>query len=350
MSNVTIKVSAYTGAYSKLNADHAMNINKYDIARGIISIGKTHWSQQFRDPIRTINDFVHQWTGLNTYVQLRPKLCLDPSFLLLDGSDKNNKSYNIGMGVTRIVAERILNIPYLNHVDALVSEGIIKLTAGSKERGDLAGMDKYGKWHVLEAKGRSTSPTKAMRTKAKAQAERITTINGISPETKGYCLSYLSIKGSKIELVDPDDLPDAPTGLEVDPDRFIKSYYDHIFKPFYGLPPDASTVVNRTNYNLYDLPDTDLFIGIPKLYMNDLERESVAFTKIPFRSQSLDRLLSSFKRNDRELVSIGLDGVLLMHKSVQPMGRAHYVIFSANDPEKSKAKKDASSNRYEEMY
>jgi hypothetical protein len=216
-----------------LNGQKQTRISKIDIARGLLSIGKTHWTQYLRDPRRNIVDFLHYWTGLDRFINENPDLTISADYASLDLSDKILKSYQIGMGVSKIVAERVLKIPYLQHVDSLVKQGTVTLTAGTNERGDMVGLDKTGSWHVMEAKGRTNEPSKADKKKAKEQAEKITRISGVSPATKSYCITHITEYLSEILLNDPDDTPIKKVELEIKPEVFIKAYYDKILGGFY---------------------------------------------------------------------------------------------------------------------
>src|SRR5664279_925505 len=191
MTNTTIIASNYTNAYASLNGSTQTKISKFDIARGMLSIGKTHWTQYFKSSKRTLNDFLHYWTGLVPFLNERPDLIINSNYAGLDLSDKILKSYHIGMGVSKIVAERILRIPYLQHVDSLIQQGTITLTTGTNERGDMVGLDRQRDWHVMEAKGRTNAPSKADRIKAKAQAQKISLISGIAPKSKSYCITHI---------------------------------------------------------------------------------------------------------------------------------------------------------------
>lgn len=315
MSNSKIIVSAYKDEFLHLNGSLDMRISHTDIARGIVSIGKSHWLQHLKNPRRTFFDFAHYWTGLRNCIAVNPTLRLDPSFERLDGSEKGVKSYQFGMGIAKIVTERILKVPYLLHVDALIKNGAATLTIGTNERGDLIGMDMAGNWHVIEAKGRTYPANAALREKAKRQAERIVDINGIPPKTKSYCISYLSKTSNLIELVDPDDLPTVSTTMNINDDLFVKIYYDRLFSSLYTAAPDAALSFQEygLQFNLFEIPDTDLYIGLPNNYLKELANGSVGF-----RNELLERneLFERFSKLNLDSLSIGTDGVLIAEKNL----------------------------------
>jgi len=311
MPNSTIIIDGYIGNYADLNGQHPFRISKTDIARGLITIGKTHWLQYAKRPDRTILDFVHHWTGLSSYLRDFPNLRITQRYKDLDGSEKVAKSYQIGMGVAKIVAERKLRTPYLQHVDNLVKAGIVTLTAGTKERGDLVGLDTSDFWHVIEAKGRTGRPSSADKKKAKDQAQRITVINRVAPATKSYCITSLSTVGTEIYLSDPDDLPALPAQLEIDQEKFLYVYYDKTFRSFYDLKPDNTIVFERYNlqFNLFKLNGSEFYLGLPDFFLRDLAQGKINFLE---QRDEASQVFDRFPFLGLPGLSIGSDGVVLM--------------------------------------
>lgn len=207
MANTNIIITNFTGTYANLNGNRETIITKLDIARGIVSIGKLHWNEYLKSPGKTFFDFFHELTGFMYYVNVKPKLIINQNFTNLDPTDKGLKSYSIGMGVSKIVGERVLGINCLQHVDKLIEDGIITFTTVLNQRGDMVGLDGNLDWHVIEAKGRTSRPYITIKTQAKNQVNNIDKINGIKPKTKCYCIIHINNKFSEIFLNDPDDKP-----------------------------------------------------------------------------------------------------------------------------------------------
>lgn len=312
MDNSTIIISDYINRYSSLNGTRRTRISKIDIARGILSIGKTHWTQYLKSSGRVINDFLHHWTGLRPFINENPNLTINSNYVQLDLSEKILKSYNIGMGVAKIVAERILNIPYLQHVDSLVNQGTITLTSGSNERGDMVGLDKNRDWHVMEAKGRTSEPSNTDRNKAKTQAQKITSIRGTAPATKSYCITYINEFDNQIFLNDPDDKPIVPVTIEVEIDNFIKLYYDKIFKDIYSRQQDMTLNFNEQNisFSLFRANDQsqNIYIGLENRILTDLRNGNISFSETLLPQNQVFNLFSQLGIDN---ISIGNDGIVL---------------------------------------
>jgi len=314
MGSATLKITNYKNTYAYVNGDITTNITKIDIARGILSIGKTHWNQYLINPRRNLLDFLHYWTGLEPFLEESPLLRFNSSFAALDTSDKSPKSYNIGMGVARIAAERILKIPYLQHVDTLLAKGQLTVTAGTNERGDMVGLDRNNNWHVIEAKGRSRSPTTADKKKAKDQAEKITAVNGIAPLTKNYCITHIDQISCDIYLNDPDDKPQQAMEIEVDENNFIKHYYDKIFGDLYTSKEDMTiTFLDQgIDFSLFriDEENKNFYIGLESGILGQLKQYNSNNSKEVFFLETRQFNFSDLNINN---LSIGIDGILVFH-------------------------------------
>ena len=130
-------------------------------------------------------------------------------------------SYRLGMGLTKIVMERVLGVPWLIHVDRLIAQGFATLVSGSESRPDLAGPDTNGQWHVAEAKGRSNPPSGSDLADAKSQSGRIYTINGAPPITRCASLAALAETPLRVHLHDPDGK--GGYGISVDSSALVRA-------------------------------------------------------------------------------------------------------------------------------
>ena len=87
-------------------------------------------------------------------------------------------SYFLGMAICKLFSARLLNAPWLLHLDVFRPELDIHLTGRS--RPDLVGETNGGQWVALESKGRLSMPNNEAKDKAKTQAQRVVSINGKS--------------------------------------------------------------------------------------------------------------------------------------------------------------------------
>jgi hypothetical protein len=324
MGLVIVKASGYANNYNHLNGERTLNISNCAIARGIVTIGKTHWLQYFQNPIEILNDFVHHVTGLNTFLTTeRGNLVLTSRFSQLDQSEQRIKSYNIGMGLSKIVGDKVLNVPHLQHVDYLVEQGIIELGSKSKQRGDMIGRDNLGNWHVLEAKGRSNQPTSGDFREAKRQSRNIVKINNVKPITSNYCVSFINMEKTITYLADPEE-DEQGINVEIDEKQFIISYYKKLFEKLSG------TEVFNIKSGIEQIDDLDpvyykindsFVLGVLPNIIRDIRNNRIDFTE---RSNNT---LNSLREITSDDVSAGSDGIIL----IETPGT---IIFPIRNPEK----------------
>lgn len=262
MSNCIVNIDGYKDEYSHLNGQLKMQITKYDIAVGMISIGKTHWSEYVTK--KNLMDIIHYWTALIPYIDEKPTLKINENFIKLDPSDKTGKSYVIGTGVTNVIASKILKISCLQYAEELRKVGIIKVNSGSLELGDLVGIDTNGDWHVMESKGRTYPVSNTLKKKAKRQAEKIEKINGLAPKTKNYCITYINNDACLFTLSDPDKISDNPVNLEIDIDAFLRFYYKRIFGSFLMRSSNITLIINNLLFQAFrvDLDGEGIYLGL----------------------------------------------------------------------------------------
>jgi hypothetical protein len=198
---------------------------------------------------------------------------------------------------------RELGIPWLAHVDKLFKSGVLKLTSGTIERGDLVGTDLVGNWHVFESKGRSSPPGRALITKAKRQASRVISVNGSTPATKSACIVHLYDIPIRIDLIDPDEA-DSKTSWEIVIDEFFRVYYRRIIQT---IETKGITVENILG-NPFEIASFEGFGVTIQLGILSTIRENP-----PSARESINNSIAklSMEQRSTENLSIGTDGILV---------------------------------------
>lgn len=98
------------------------------------------------------------------------------AFSALDPTEKGMVSYFLGMTLCKLFASRLLQTPWLLHLD--VFRPILNAVTLGRSRPDLVGEDNRGRWHAFESKGRSSMPSSDDKAKAKDQARRLVAVDG----------------------------------------------------------------------------------------------------------------------------------------------------------------------------
>jgi hypothetical protein len=140
----------------------------------------------------------------------------------LDPTEKGMVSYFLGMVLCKLFAARLLQTPWLLHLDVFRDQ-LNPVTLG-RSRPDLIGEDIRGHWHAFESKGRSSTPSSADKAKAKAQAQRLVSVGRTNCSL--HVGSFAFFRGDALNFYwrDPEADGDDPMRLPK-PDREWRYYF-----------------------------------------------------------------------------------------------------------------------------
>lgn len=304
MPNVNVNCRFFRGRLASINGISTLNVGRTDLIRSAITVGALGFGDLVRHGLRSFGWHMVNSISLLIFTDNRSgNLSVSDFFSNMDSSEMGDASYKLGMTLTKIIAEKKLDIPWLAHVELMMKLGVIKLTQGSHERGDLVGRDRSKDWHVLEAKGRSSPPSTGLFTKAKRQAARITGINGIRPLSNSACIVKLYQNPIAIDLWDPEGNNKNITTFEMDESEFINGYY-RIVKSVVSSKNMESVRLDDLEFKVSYFHTNDSLIGLgleSRIFENSHNAYSVAKNLIKFKDVSADL-------NEP---SIGADGIYL---------------------------------------
>jgi hypothetical protein len=95
----------------------------------------------------------------------------------LDPSEKGAVNYFMGMITCKLFAARLLNAPWMLHLD--VFRPLLNPILSGRSRPDLIGQIQGGGWLAFESKGRVSQPDADAKTKAKQQARRCVSVGAV---------------------------------------------------------------------------------------------------------------------------------------------------------------------------
>lgn len=228
---VYLKTSAFSGNYLHLNKNKYVDLSILSVFKATVVVGM----QRGSSIAANWKPFIHKLgMGLSATAFLEidnQNLILSPEFKDLDGTEKGVVSYWFGMAFAKLVADAELRVPWLEHVDEKWKSGKLVLSTASKERGDLAGMDRRGKWHVVEAKGRSHTCTAKLIKDAKQQASNVKMIENQIPETRSVVAVSLGKQPISVIFTDPPSNEDFDGEIwKVSREDFFEKYYRNIIE------------------------------------------------------------------------------------------------------------------------
>lgn len=199
-----------------------------------LTVGAPSYSIAIRNILDAPAFALHKWFAIRSVADIRDQeIILSPNYYNLDQSEKVVLSFWAGMIFAKLVAEKILHVPWMAHARLLQKEGRLQVDPPTtKSLPDLVGLDQNWKWHVIEAKGLQKSPSNDNREHYTEQAKRIVAIDGQEPESKNYCITYIRSQFA-VELHDPHTEPKEPLKFEIKPDDLQQFYYKP-FKAFFS--------------------------------------------------------------------------------------------------------------------
>jgi hypothetical protein len=168
------------------------------------------------------------------------------AFAALDPTEKGMVSYFLGMTLCKLFASRLLLTPWLLHLD--VFRSVLNPVTLGRSRPDLVGEDINGEWHAFESKGRSSVPTSGDKAKAKAQAQRLVSVNGRN------CFlqvgSFAFFRSDVLEFYWRDPEPDSGDTIALPRPEAEWRYY---FEPALSLASEPDTEPMATERELADV-------------------------------------------------------------------------------------------------
>lgn len=175
----------------------------------------------------------------------------------LDPTEKGAVNYFLGMTFCKLFAAKLLNTPWLLHLDVF-RPGLNPVLTG-RSRPDLVGLAHgTGQWHAFECKGRVSPPDVTTKTKAKNQAQRLVSVNGTPCTLHVGSITYLRADAFHFYWRDPP--PDNGKGIEVPmgADAWMH-YYEPVLDAIRVSDPDA---LRRDQGTLVNIEGADIKVGV----------------------------------------------------------------------------------------
>lgn len=312
MSHIKLESSGYQHSYAGLNSPmHDFPCSKLDVARCMISMGlqgRSFRAEVARHGIAWATEYYLMEPSSYAMRHLKPlpagHLATHPNFRNLTPSQKRPISERIGVGLAKFHAERTLRVPRLYDVEGLKGTPAVSVayvnSGAVRRQPDLIGESAPGKWHIVEAKGRSnkSSVGEALRD-GKLQAQNIRTINGFVPETRTVSASYIADDGITSTLADPPS--EGERTVELSEELAQRVYYSNLAELAQRGGREDRVDGRRVEF-------TGLVVDALELGMDSEILETVrGGREISRSSTSLSNLIT----READSVSIGTDGIVI---------------------------------------
>lgn len=193
-----------------------------------VTVGRPNRQFVFRHGLSSDYEALFRWSLVRMALEQRGlsgfRLYRTPAAKSLDPSEKGAVNYFLGLAVCKLFAARLLDAPWVLHLDVFGQQLSVKAALKSRSRPDLIGQDGASAWHAFECKGRVSAPDARAKAKAKAQAQRIVSVSGSACQLHVGTVAYF--RGDTLHFYWRDPEPTRADEVRIDaPSDMWRWYY-----------------------------------------------------------------------------------------------------------------------------
>jgi hypothetical protein len=285
-----------------------------EIVWAAITVGKRNWSDVWKHRNYSMIEAVFRASIIFAYFMEDGRtnnIVKSVIYKDLDPSEKSAVSYFHGIILSKILANRLFNVPWLMHLDVYKSR--IRHHIVNNSRPDLIGLNVRREWFIFEAKGRSNSFNRDSLEKAKNQTRQLRTIEGQFPVMRAAVQSYFSINNSlRVKISDPDEYDENAIDLDINFTDFLYSYYRLIIDLLdYKKEDQTVMTINQNQFIVIELDDIDISIGLHKELYKYLKSKDLYNIEVMDSISLLRRFNEKLVNTKNQKGYIGKDGIVV---------------------------------------
>ncbi len=197
----------------------------HELLWAALTIGRPSTSYVFRHGQASLYEALFRCSIVRMAVEqsVFGRLRRTSAFSALDPTEKGSVSYFLGMTICKVFAAKLLNTPWLLHLD--VFRNSLNPWLLGRSRPDLVGRDHSGRWHAFESKGRSATPSANDKRKAKDQGRRLIAVDGTLCSL--HVGSFAYFKSDILHFYWRDPEPEKPEPIRLpSPEEEWRYYYE----------------------------------------------------------------------------------------------------------------------------
>ncbi|GAQ17859.1 lipoprotein [Oceanobacillus picturae] len=282
MPIIDFKTLHFPPRYGLADKIHTLDCTWSDIILAAVTVGRKNWEWVTRYGTLSEHEMVFRIKMILAFLEENPygEIERTDNLITLDPSEKVAISYFLGLVGTKLIAEKVFNIPWLMHLDvytnfATGSDRVFfeKWITDRNTRPDLIGLDVRRDWVVIEAKGRTNNMGYTSLLEAKDQTKNIKTINGQYPALRFANSTYFSRNIWNFSLVDPEEYHENAPDIDITLGQFFRDYYSTIYN---FLQHDETEKIEYENnsFTVRELKGTNVKIGIESNFFNTIKESS----------------------------------------------------------------------------
>jgi hypothetical protein len=212
------------------NIQRQLNVTWNDILWAAITVGRPDVFHVFRHGAASVHEAIFRWSMVRMALQQRgargQKLVRTDLFKQMDPTEKGAVNYFLGLLTCKLFASKLLDAPWTLHLDVFRPTLNPRIIGGRSRPDMVAQSSSTAQWHAFECKGRASVPGNAEKQKAKAQAQRLVSVNGIPCILHVGAITFFRNDAVEFYWRDPE-----PAGREIplpNPDFAWRNYYEPI--------------------------------------------------------------------------------------------------------------------------
>ncbi len=255
------------------NGQSNLEVSWNDILWAAVTVGRPNLQYVFKHGDASAYEALFRWSLVRMALEQSgpraSRLRRTAAATMLDPTEKGAVNYFLGMTVCKLFADKLLNTPWLLHLDVFREHLHAVLT--QRSRPDLVGCangctNGQEIWHAFECKGRISPPTQKVKDKAKEQAVRIESVNGSACTLHIGAVTYFRNNVLHFHWRDPPPEARGDIVIKTTPDVW-RHYYAPVLETIRRHNPDA---LGSENPPLVPVAGADLTVGVHRLVARPL--------------------------------------------------------------------------------
>ncbi|MGC4102857.1 hypothetical protein [Ferruginibacter sp.] len=233
----------------------------------------------------------------------------------LNPSEKSAVSYFLGLTFCKLLSHRLLNVPWLLHIDVYRSHfratGQAFRFGSSRLRPDMIGLDNRRRWVVMESKGRTNTFAPNLLAHGKSQTRNLRQIGGSYPNLRVAAVTHFTNNFLTVDWEDPEGVNEENFDLETSLGDYLFYYYKLIVNILSNNETrrvSGYTVYTFQNVNLTIGLETSIFNAYRNRSLENVQRQqivpSVKFQEFPEQDfyAGADGIIVGLGQNWRDLI------------------------------------------------
>ncbi len=193
-----------------------------------LTVGRRNWSDVIRHGTYSVLEGLWRiaMVRANLVEESDGRLGKSEAFVALDPSERGAVSFFLGLVLTKLLAERLFQVPWLLHLD--VYRTALNPSLALPLKPDFVGMDAFQQWVVIESKGRTGTATVNVMSHGKRQTRSLRNLDGHLPALRAVVGTYFSSGMLRARVWDPDEYNEDAVDLPIQPEALVREYYKPI--------------------------------------------------------------------------------------------------------------------------